>query len=266
MVRSLRLGGRRRYGPGTAWERHNDRGGPSGDTAWSREPEGPRSPSRDQPEDGRQVEEAGLDGGCADRPEGAQLDGAVAGAGGDHRRLQASYATSARRPSLRATGHDSAADALVPAPMPAAAWHLTPAGRRGRHPKGGEANPGKQKFKPYPIGFLHIDIAEVRTEEGKLYLYVAVDRTSKFVFAELHDKADRPTAVAVPEALPRAVPYRLHTILTDNGLQFADLPKNRDGPPPACAFTASIRSAGPTASSIVSPSPPPPGPTARSNG
>ena len=70
----------------------------------------------------------------------------------------------------------------------------------------------------------------MRTEEGKLYLYVAVDRTSKSVFAELHDKADRPTAAAVPEALPRAVPYRLHTIPTDDGLQFADLPKNRDGP------------------------------------
>ena len=28
----------------------------------------------------------------------------------------------------------------------------------------------------------------------------------------------------------KAVPYRLHTILTDNGIQFADLPRNRDGP------------------------------------
>jgi transposase InsO family protein len=26
-----------------------------------------------------------------------------------------------------------------------------------------------------------------------------------------------------------AVPYRLHSVLTDNGIQFADLPKNRDG-------------------------------------
>ena len=25
------------------------------------------------------------------------------------------------------------------------------------------------------------------------------------------------------------VPYRIHTILTDNGIQFADLPKNRNG-------------------------------------
>ena len=39
--------------------------------------------------------------------------------------------------------------------------------------------PSKKKFKRYPIGFFHIDIAEVRTAEGKLYLYVAIDRTSK---------------------------------------------------------------------------------------
>lgn len=32
------------------------------------------------------------------------------------------------------------------------------------------------KFKAHPIGFVHIDIAEVRTEEGKLYLFVAIDR------------------------------------------------------------------------------------------
>jgi hypothetical protein len=38
--------------------------------------------------------------------------------------------------------------------------------------------PDKKKFKAYPIGYFHIDIAEVRTAEGKLYLYVAIDRTS----------------------------------------------------------------------------------------
>ncbi len=36
--------------------------------------------------------------------------------------------------------------------------------------------PKRQKFKRYPIGFFHIDIAEVRTEEGKLYLFVGIDR------------------------------------------------------------------------------------------
>jgi Integrase core domain len=85
----------------------------------------------------------------------------------------------------------------------------------------------KKKFKSYAIGFFHIDIAEVRTKEGKLYLFVGIDRTSKFAFVQLHEQA--PTAVAFLEALIAATPYRLHTILTDNGIQFADLPRNRNG-------------------------------------
>src|SRR6266851_609558 len=49
--------------------------------------------------------------------------------------------------------------------------------------------PDKRKFKTYPIGYFHIDIAEVRTQEGRLYLFVAIDRTSKFAVVELHEKA-----------------------------------------------------------------------------
>ena len=48
--------------------------------------------------------------------------------------------------------------------------------------------PAKKKFKVYPIGYFHIDIAEVSTQEGKLYLYVAIDRTSKFVFVQVVHK------------------------------------------------------------------------------
>lgn len=79
----------------------------------------------------------------------------------------------------------------------------------------------KQRFKVYPVGYFHIDIAEVRTGEGKLHLFVPIDRTSKLAFAQLHEKADRPTAVAFLEALIEGIPYELHTILTDNGIQFA---------------------------------------------
>jgi transposase InsO family protein len=90
--------------------------------------------------------------------------------------------------------------------------------------------PDKKKFKTYPIGYFHLDIAELRTAEGKLYLFVAIDRTSKFAFVELHPKANRKTATGFLDALVEAVPYAIHTVLTDNGLQFADLPKNRGGP------------------------------------
>lgn len=61
---------------------------------------------------------------------------------------------------------------------------------------------GPKKFKSYPIGFFHIDIAKVSTEGDKLHLFVAIDRTSKLVMAKLADKATMRT-------LPRIVPVRL---------------------------------------------------------
>lgn len=65
-----------------------------------------------------------------------------------------------------------------------------------------------------------MDIAEVRTGEGKLYLFVAIARTSRFAVARLYEEATRPTACQFLEALLEAVPYRIHTLLTDNGIQF----------------------------------------------
>jgi len=80
--------------------------------------------------------------------------------------------------------------------------------------------PDKRKFKAYPLGYFHIDIAEVHTAQGKLYLLVAVDRTSKFAFVELHEKATRRVAGDFLRALIKAVPYKIHIVLTDNGTHF----------------------------------------------
>jgi transposase InsO family protein len=117
----------------------------------------------------------------------------------------------------------------------------------------GEA-PARKKFKAYPIGFFHVhcpavvceqttrgDIAEVRSGEGKLYMFVAIDRTSKFAIVRLYEQADRPTAVIFLEAVLEAVPYKINIILppshglqanrcraTDNGIQFAEQPRNRN--------------------------------------
>ena len=88
----------------------------------------------------------------------------------------------------------------------------------------------RKSFKAYPIGFFHIDIAEVRTEEGKLYLFIAIDRTSKIAVARLVEKANTVTATTFLDELVEAIPYKINIVLTDNGIQFADLPKNRKGP------------------------------------
>jgi IS30 family transposase len=88
----------------------------------------------------------------------------------------------------------------------------------------------RQKFKRYPMGYFHINIAELRTNEGKLYLFVAIDRTSKFAVVQLVDKANRKTAWEFLESVLEAVPYKIHTILTDNGIQFCEQQRNRKTP------------------------------------
>ena len=90
--------------------------------------------------------------------------------------------------------------------------------------------PKKKRFADYPIGYMHIDIAEVRTEQGKLYLFVAIDRTSKLAFVKLEAEANRYTASDFLRALIAFVPYKIHTVLTDNGVQFYHAPRNRSGP------------------------------------
>lgn len=60
----------------------------------------------------------------------------------------------------------------------------------------------------------------MQTAEGKLRLFVAIDRTSKFAFARLEESAGKMEAAAVLRDLVEAVPYTIHTVLTDNGIQF----------------------------------------------
>ena len=85
-----------------------------------------------------------------------------------------------------------------------------------------DAKVKKRKFKTYPIGYFHIDITEVRTQEGRLYLFVAIDRTSKFAFTELQEKSTTAVSREFLQHLIAAVPYKIHTVLTDNGLHFTD--------------------------------------------
>ena len=95
-----------------------------------------------------------------------------------------------------------------------------------RLPEIEDDKPTRKRFASYPIGYFHIDIAEVRTEEGKLRLFVAIDRTSKFAFARLVESAGKMEAAQFLRDLIEAVPYRIHTVLTDNGIQFT--PRARD--------------------------------------
>ena len=81
-------------------------------------------------------------------------------------------------------------------------------------------SPPKKEFKDHLIGYLRVDFAEVQTEEGKQCLFVAIDRTSKAAFAGLHPRAKRVVAAEFPRRVLGKLPYRVHIVLTGNGVQF----------------------------------------------
>jgi len=121
------------------------------------------------------------------------------------------------RLSLCPAANHTASKASLPPPLLSTTRHILIA-------RCGKKNPLKKRFKQYPIGFFHIDTAELRTAEGKLYLYAAIRPTSKFAFVQLLEKASRRTPSDFLRAPLKAVPHKIHTILTDDGIQFRDLP------------------------------------------
>jgi hypothetical protein len=82
--------------------------------------------------------------------------------------------------------------------------------------------PAKKPFKPDPIGYFPIDMADVRTEAGKLSLFVAIDRACTFADAELHQEAHTRLAAPCLRHLIAAVPDKMHPVLTDHGMQFTN--------------------------------------------
>lgn len=86
------------------------------------------------------------------------------------------------------------------------------------------------KFAPTAIGYVHIDIAELRLAEGKLNMFLAIDRVSKFTYVKFRDDLGKMNGADFLRGVIQAFPYKIHTVLTDNGMAFADLPKNRNKP------------------------------------
>jgi transposase InsO family protein len=69
----------------------------------------------------------------------------------------------------------------------------------------------------------------VQTAEGRLDLFVAIDRASTLAVAERQEKATRRIAANCLRALSAAVPSTLHTVLTDHGPPFTELAHCRKG-------------------------------------
>ena len=190
--------------------------------------------TRHQSEDGGEVAEAGDGRGHEDRAVGTAVHRADGARGGDGRRLPKAHAPATGRLSLCPAVVDPASDTVGIAQVLAASRHLASSGCRGRQTQAPEvqALPDRRAARPSDRwrarAPLHIDIAEVQTTEGKLYLFVGIDRTAKFAVAQRVATADRRTAWEFLQHMLEAVPYQVRTVFTDSGIQFAEQPRNRN--------------------------------------
>lgn len=99
-----------------------------------------------------------------------------------------------------------------------------------RLPQDEEKASKRKRFAETAIGYVHIDVCELRLAEGKLFMFLAIDRVSKFVHVAFLDANTKMNGAAFLREVIEVFPYAIHTVLTDNGMAFADLPKYRDGP------------------------------------
>ena len=96
-----------------------------------------------------------------------------------------------------------------------------------RLPHGEEKASKRKRFAEAKIGYVHIDVCELRLAQGKLFMFLAIDRVSKFVHVDFLDANTKANGAAFLRQVVEVFPYRIHTVLTDNRMAFADLPKNR---------------------------------------
>jgi transposase InsO family protein len=78
-------------------------------------------------------------------------------------------------------------------------------------------------FEPTSFGFVHIDLKHLPRLKGKpAYVFVAIERTTRFVQVQIVPSRDAQTIAACLEDFLAAFGYPVHTILTDNGSEFTD--------------------------------------------
>ena len=82
-------------------------------------------------------------------------------------------------------------------------------------------SPGR--FEATPFGFVHVDLKHLTSLGGiKSYVFVAIERVTRFVHVELVTNRDAITIAACLERFLDAFGHKVHTILSDNGSEFTD--------------------------------------------
>lgn len=78
-------------------------------------------------------------------------------------------------------------------------------------------------FESVSCGFIHIDLKVLtRLNKQPSYVFVAIDRATRFVVAEIIYKRDAATINGCLRRFIAAFPHKIHTILTDNDGAFTD--------------------------------------------
>jgi transposase InsO family protein len=78
----------------------------------------------------------------------------------------------------------------------------------------------RPSIAPRSTGYVHVDVCELRSAEGKLHLFLAIDRVTKFAYVELHERATTMTGGAFMRGVVEAFPCKIRKVLTDNGVPF----------------------------------------------
>ncbi len=113
-----------------------------------------------------------------------------------------------------------------------------------------ETKAQRKRFKTYEIGYVHIDSCELRHADGKLVMFLGIDRVSKFTYVEFHNSAGKMEGSAVLKNVVEVFPYKIHTVLTNNSMPSQTCPRTTTAPAAAAwGRSSSTASASPMASS-----------------
>jgi len=85
--------------------------------------------------------------------------------------------------------------------------------------------PPHKAFKAYEPGYLHMDIKylpQMADETHRRYLFVAIDRATRWVFVAIKPDKTAASARSFLKALHKACPIKITKLLTDNGKEFTD--------------------------------------------
>ena len=85
--------------------------------------------------------------------------------------------------------------------------------------------PKYQRFKDYPIGFVHIDtkyLPQMADESKRRYLFVAIDRASRMVCVQLRESKTAKDAREFLKFVTERFPFKIKKVLTDNGKEFTN--------------------------------------------